>query len=132
MSATGRRGSQTSQEISAGSCSLPEPNFTVRVRENDNGMLLWLQQQRAKMLEKRNIAEVVGDGAVSMPSCCKIFPTMKAVEHPPYQVRIWMIPMASLTTAMMIERLSTKDGRTVIGRNVFEGVNTTRIYSLLK
>ena len=54
MSATGRRGSQTSQEISAGSCSLPEPNFTVRVRENDNGMLLWLQQQRAKMLEKRN------------------------------------------------------------------------------
>jgi len=31
-----------------------------------------------------------------------------------------------------IERLSTRDGRTIMGRNVFEGVNTTRIYSLLK
>lgn len=31
-----------------------------------------------------------------------------------------------------IKRLSTKDGRIVMGRNVFEGVNTTGVYSLLK
>jgi len=89
-SGNGRR-SQTSQEVSAGSSSLPELNLVARVRENDNGMLLWLQQQRAKMLERRNIAEVVGDGAVSMPPCCKIFRTMKSCGTPPggpYRIRI--------------------------------------------
>lgn len=30
-----------------------------------------------------------------------------------------------------IERLSTKDGSIIMGQNVFEGVNTTSIYSLL-
>ena len=66
-----------------------------------------------KMLEKRNIAKVVGDSAVSMPPYCKIFPTMESCGTPPkrpYRLRVWVVPVASLVTAVVMENNIQKDG----------------------
>jgi hypothetical protein len=82
MSATGRLVLQTTQETSAGSCSLREPNLGARVPENDNGMLSWLRQKMGKIIEKGNISGVVGVGAVSRPPCRKILPLMKSSGLP--------------------------------------------------
>jgi hypothetical protein len=89
---------QTSQETSAGSCSLQEPSLVARVHENDNGMLLWLRQETVKIIKKRNMPGVVGDGAVSTPPCRKILPSMKSCGLPlkkPYRIRILTITMRS-------------------------------------
>ena len=52
-------------------------------------------------------------------------------EHEYVALENCFSPQEAEAAKAKIERLSTKDGRTVMGRNVFEGVNTTRIYSLL-
>lgn len=53
-------------------------------------------------------------------------------EHGYMVLENCLSPQEAEAAKAEIERLSTKNGRTVMGRNVFEGVNTTRIYSLLK
>jgi hypothetical protein len=97
MSVTGRQALQTSQETSAGSCSLREPNLVAKVHEKDSEMLLWLRQETGKITEKRNMSGAVGDGTVSTP-CRKILPSMKSCGlrlKKPYRIQILTITMTS-------------------------------------